>query len=154
MHASQLHKLARQLREIALATTGNTGDECISAGALAIIEDVASHPATSVGEIAGRTGLAQSLVSRTVATMREAGVFATAPDAADRRRSLVSIDPTTRIQLFRDRGARSIEPELVRAFPGSDPATIARALALLEELAALFEHYHADDTAKDPTARR
>lgn len=139
MNASRLHRLARQLRAVALAVTANAGDERISAGELAIIEDVASHPATSVGEIAARTRLAQSLVSRVVATLREAGVFVTAPDSADRRRSLVSIDPATRIQLFRDRGARPIDRELARALPGRDPETLGRAAELLEELAAIFE---------------
>ena len=139
MNASRLHWLARQLRAVALAVTANAGDERISAGELAIIEDVASHPVTSVGEIAARTRLAQSFVSRVVATLREAGVFVTAPDSVDRRRSLVSIDPATRIQLFRDRGTRPIAEELARVLPGRDPEAIARAAELLEELAAIFE---------------
>lgn len=148
MNAARLHWLARHLREVAADATADAGDGRISASALAIIEDVANHPATSVGEVAGRTRLAQSLVSRTVAAMREAGVFVTTPDHADRRRLLISIDPATRLQLFRDRGARPIDRELARALPECPPTTIARALALLEELSAIF------DAQPDGTAAR
>jgi len=51
--------------------------------------------------------------------MREADIFVATPDPADRRRSLVSIEPTARVQLFR-----------------------ARAEALLAELVALFDEPH------------
>ena len=137
MNGSQLHRLARRLREVALAVTSERDEERVSAGELAIVEDVAAHPQAAVGEIAARTGLAQSLVSRTVATLREAGIFVTAPDAADRRRSLVSIPPA-QIARFRDRAARPIGPELARALAKRTPTERARAEALLNELAALF----------------
>ena len=142
MNGSQLHHLARRLRELALAVTSEGDEERVSAGELAIIEDVAAHPATAVGEIAARTGLAQSLVSRTVATTREADVFVATPDPADRRRSLVSIEPTARVQLFRARGSRPIGPELARALAGRTPEERARAEALLAELVALFDEPH------------
>lgn len=148
MYGSRLHKLARRLREVALATTGNDDDDRLSAGELAIIEDVADHPATSVGEVAGRTQLAQSMVSKTVAMLREAGIFITQRDPQDRRRSLISIEPATRIHLFRDRGARSIEGELGRALPGRTPEEVTRAIDLLEELATLFDEPPAENNGK------
>lgn len=138
MNGSQLHRLARRLREVALAITSEVDEERVSAGELAIVEDVAAHPRAAVGEIAARTGLAQSLVSRTVATMREAGIFVTTPDAADRRRSLVSIPPA-QMAGFRDRAMRPLAPELARALAHRTPAERARAEALLDELAALFD---------------
>lgn len=138
MNGSQLHRLARRLREVALAVTSERDEERVSAGELAIVEDVAAHPQAAVGEIAARTGLAQSLVSRTVATMREVGIFVTTPDAADRRRSLISIPPE-QIAGFRNRAARPIAPELERALANRTPAEHARAEALLDELAALFD---------------
>lgn len=70
VNAGQLHQLARRLREIALAATADPGEMLVSAGDVAITEDVAHHPGASVGEIAERTALAQSLVSKTVARMR------------------------------------------------------------------------------------
>ncbi len=149
MNASQLHRLARRLREVALAVTSEGDDERVSAGELAIVEDVAAHPAAAVGEIAARTGLAQSLVSRTVALMREAGIFVTRPDPADRRRSLVSIPPE-QIARFRDRAARPIRPELARALTWRTPAERARAETLLAELAALFEVPRSQGAADGP----
>lgn len=148
MYGSQLHKLARRLREVALTTTGNDDDDRLSAGELAIIEDVADHPATAIGEVAARTQLAQSMVSKTVALLREAGVFVTERDPQDRRRSLISIEPATRIHLFRDRGARSIAGALGQALPRRTPQEIVRALELLEELAAIFEERGTQENGK------
>lgn len=107
---------------------------------MAIIEDMASHPVTSPTEVAGRVRPAQSLASLTVAAMREAGDFGTTPDRADRRRLLVSIDPATRLHLFRDRGTRPIDREL------------ARALTFLEELSAIFEAQPDDTATRENTA--
>jgi DNA-binding MarR family transcriptional regulator len=143
MNGSQLHRLARRLRELALAVTSEEDEERVSAGELAIVEDVAAHPGAAVGEIAARTGLAQSLVSRTVALMREAGIFVTRPDPTDRRRSLVSIPPE-QIVGFRDRAARPLGPELARALPWRTPEERAHAEALLDELAALFTEPRGD----------
>lgn len=138
MDAGNLHKLARVLREIALDATADPGEARIPAGELAIAEDISHHQATSVGEIAARTGLAQSLVSRTVAKMQSAGVLITSTDPADRRRTLISIAPEIRAGLFRRRARRSIEPALQSRYPGTSAADLARAVALLEELAALL----------------
>lgn len=145
MNAAQLHKLARQLREVALETSSNGDEERVSAGELAIVEDVAHHPKTSVSGIARRTRLAQSLVSRTVSAMRDAGVFRTEPDPADRRKLLVDIDSETRLHLFRDRGARPIEEELLRALPGIEPGELERMVSMLEEVAGLFGLHERDE---------
>ena len=137
MNAAQLHRLARRLREVALATSGDGDEEHISAGELAIVEDVARHPGTSIGGISRRTRLAQSLVSRTVSAMRDAGVFTTEPDPADRRKLLVDIDSETRLRLFRDRGSRPIEEELLGALPGIEPGEFERVVSMLEEVAGI-----------------
>ena len=141
MNAAQLHKLARQLREVALEASSNGDEERVSAGELAIVEDVALHPRTSIGGISGRTRLAQSLVSRTVSAMRDAGVFTTEPDTEDRRKLLVDIDSETRLRLFQDRGSRPIEEELRRALPGIEPGELGRVVSMLEEVAGLFSRY-------------
>jgi DNA-binding MarR family transcriptional regulator len=138
MNAAQLHKLARQLREVALEASSNGDEERVSAGELAIVEDVALHPKTSIGGISRRTRLAQSLVSRTVSAMRDADVFTTEPDPGDRRKLLVDIDSETRLHLFRDRGSRPIEGELLRALPGIEPGELERVVSMLEEVAGLF----------------
>lgn len=147
MQASTLHQLSRQLREIALRTTGNVGEDRVSVSDLAIVEDVSYHPQTSIGEIAQRTGLAQSLVSRTVATMREAGLFVTDVDPADRRKSLVGVAPSTRLQLFEERGSRLIRNELMRTVEGIDDQAADRVIAMLEEISAVLG-------SREPNERR
>ena len=139
MNTAQLHKLARQLREVALEASSNGDEERVSAGELAIVEDVALHPKTSIGGISSRTRLAQSLVSRTVSAMRDTGVFTTEPDPADRRKLLVDIDSETRLRLFRDRGSRPIEEELRRALPGIESGELERVVSMLEEVSGLFD---------------
>jgi len=96
MRAADLHRLARTLRDIALQATQNTGDDRVNAGELAVLEDIAKNPASTIGEITARTGLAQSLVSRITRTMADAGVLAIAPDSTDRRKVRVELEEATR----------------------------------------------------------
>jgi DNA-binding MarR family transcriptional regulator len=132
--AGQLHRLARLLRELALDATADPGEAPASAGDVAIAEDIAHHDKASVGEIASRTGLAQSLVSRTVAKLHDAGVVVTERDPGDGRRTLISIAPDIRTGLFRSRAGRPVEPALRSRYPHSSEAQIAQVVALLQEL--------------------
>jgi DNA-binding MarR family transcriptional regulator len=136
--AGQLHKVARLLREVALDATVDPGETPVSAGDVAIAEDITHHEKVSVGEIAARTGLAQSLVSRTVAKLRDAGVVVTERDPDDGRRILISIAPGIRTGLFRSRAQRPVEPALRSRYPDSSEAEIARVVALLTELADIL----------------
>ncbi len=138
MNAGQLHRVARRLREIAITATAQPGEQPVSAGDLAIVEDVADHDGSSIGEIARRTGLAQSLVSKTVAAMRDAGVLVTAADPADARRVLIGVDPETRAELFRSRAVRPIEPALRDHLPGASDHELAQIAELLDELGGLL----------------
>ena len=72
-----------------------------------------------MGEIAARTRLAQSLVSRTVAKLHDAGVVVTERDPDDGRRVLISIAPDVRTGLFRSRARRPVEPALRSRYPDS-----------------------------------
>lgn len=135
MNAGQLHRLARLLREVASAATADPGEVPLAGGHTAIVEDVAYHDGTSVGDIARRTGLAQSLVSKTVAAMRDAGVLVTAGDPADGRRVLVSVSPATRARVFRSRAVRPIEPAIRARRPDVSETDLRRLGELLDELA-------------------
>ncbi|GAA1686490.1 MarR family transcriptional regulator [Fodinicola feengrottensis] len=139
MRASDLHRIARQLREIALVATGNTAADKVTMGELLVVEDVAAHPGSSIREITERTDLAQSLVSRIVAAMHSHGVFTreVAPD--DARKTLVSIDPVVRAELFKERGNRPVEGALAESLPGLLSAEIARTVAILDELTDLLQ---------------
>lgn len=137
MNAGELHQLARLLREMALTATAHRGERGVPLGHLAVVEDVANHRGTSIGEIAGRTGLAQSLVSRTVAQMRDAGILRTERDPADGRRVRISVDPKAR-RMLKSRGARPVAPALRATRPETSAKDLRRAEKLLEELAALL----------------
>lgn len=139
MDAAQLYRLARHLREIALESTSNSHEERISASELSVVEDVARHPQAAIGDIARRTGLAQSLISRIVSSLRDAQVFTTAPDPDDRRKLQVSIDSQTRLQVFRERGSRSIEAALQQALPHLEPQELTEAIGLMERLLVYFD---------------
>lgn len=134
MHAGQLHRLARQLREIALVATGNTGTDRVSAGELLVIEDVSAHPESSIREITERTQLAQSLVSRIVATMREHDILVSTPDPDDGRKTRISVDPKARSGIFRDRARRPVEPALAESLPHLKPSQVKRLHRLLDEV--------------------
>ena len=154
MDAGQLHKVARLLREVALDATADPGEAPVSAGDVAIAEDIADHEKASVGEVATRTGLAQSLVSRTVAKLHDAGVVVSERDPDDGRRALISIAPGIRTGLFRSRARRPVEPALHSRYPGSTEAEIARVVALLEELADFLTVEPADGASASAQKRR
>ena len=154
MDAGQLHKIARLLREVALDATADPGETPVSAGDVAITEDIAHHEKASVGEIAARTGLAQSLVSRTVAKYHDAGVVVAERDPDDGRRVLISIAPDIRTGLFRSRARRPVEPALRSRYPDSSEAEIARVVALLQELADVLTVEPADGASASGPKRR
>jgi DNA-binding MarR family transcriptional regulator len=91
----QVSLAGRLLREVALDATADPGETPVSAGDVAIAEDIARHEKASVGAIAARTGLAQSLVSRTAAKLHDAGLVVTERDPGDGRRILISIAPAS-----------------------------------------------------------
>ncbi|CAM3432083.1 helix-turn-helix domain-containing protein [Deinococcus saxicola] len=138
MNSARLHRLARHLRELAVQTTAAHDETLPSLSVLNIVEDVAHHPETPIGEIARRVGLAQSLVSKTVAELREAAVLSTRPDPADGRRVLVSVKPDTLEGVLRQRGKLPIGDTLAQIHPYLSAAQLRRTQELLDELAELL----------------
>jgi DNA-binding MarR family transcriptional regulator len=122
------------LREIAQTATANEGERPVAASTVAIVEDVTDHPQSPITEIAQRTGLAQSLVSRTVERLQTLGVLTVGHDPADGRRTLVSVDPQTRQLDFADRAARPIA-DAIRQVAGVNREQQRRIEAALEVLA-------------------
>jgi DNA-binding MarR family transcriptional regulator len=135
VNAGQLHRLARVLREIAQAATANEGERPVAASTVAIVEDVTDHPQSPITEIARRTGLAQSLVSRTVDRLRAFGVLTAGHDPADGRRTLVSVDPRTRHLDFADRAERPIADAIRQVTAGMSGERLRRIEAALDVLA-------------------
>lgn len=135
MNAGDLHRLARLLREVAQLATANAGERPPAASTVAIVEDVAEHPGAPIKDIVLRTGLAQSLVSRTVDQLQQRGVLNVKRDPVDGRRSLVEINSKIRSGDFATRGSRPVSAALHRRLPGLDAQQRSRVEAALDVLA-------------------
>lgn len=84
----QLFLLGRTLMKIgeqALPEVGYAGNRAV----LVVLADVLDNPDSTVGEIAARTGLAQSGVSMAVVRLRQTGSVVARTDPRDRRRTLL-----------------------------------------------------------------
>ncbi|GLW07042.1 hypothetical protein Misp01_21720 [Microtetraspora sp. NBRC 13810] len=138
MNGVDLFLLGRTLMKIAEETmpTEGIGPQTTSTRTvLVVVADLRAHPRTSVGEIAGRTGLPQSAVSAAVARLRTAGSIVTGPDPADRRRTLIQVAPQMSQRVAEVR-ATPIDGPLAASLGTDDPAELAEVVALLETLAA------------------
>lgn len=132
--AAGLFLLSRRLMQIAESVL----PELRAATSLRFVAlDVGYHPNSSISEITERTGLPQSLVSMSVAKLRDLGVVQTEPDPADRRRTLVQ--PTEVMETRAQRaGGTSIEAALSEALAVDDHSEVADALSALDLLARLL----------------
>lgn len=135
VNAGELHRLVRALQDIAVAATANPGERPVSASMIAIVVDVREHPSSSISQIVERTGLAQSLVSGTVARLGTAGVFIVEQDSTDRRRVLVKMNPQRQVEDFTERGSRAIADAIREAVPDATDARVARIDSALDRLA-------------------
>ncbi|MBO0808047.1 MAG: winged helix-turn-helix transcriptional regulator [Actinobacteria bacterium] len=136
--AWQLYLLARVFRQIALRATADPGQPPASLSVLAIVEDVARHQGTSISDVTQRTHLAQSLVSKTVTELSDAGVLTCQRDPSDGRRTLVSVDPTAHAREFVPRGARPIDQAIRQTLPDITVEQLNRVLNALDTLADLL----------------
>lgn len=137
MLASRLHRLARVLRSVALEATAEAGDSPIAPHELVIVEDVYGHPGTSISDIVARTGIAQSMVSQSIAGLRRLGAVTTDKDPHDGRRTRVTVSEHLTGGEFSRRGARGITDALRRELPDLDDERLARLEAVLAEAADL-----------------
>lgn len=138
MNAGQLHRLARQLREVATRATVQAGEAAPSPGLIAVVEDIARHPESSIGEIVARVKLAQSFVSKIVAELRDEGILSATPDPSDGRRVRVHLASGVRQEVLLPRAGAPLTDTLAALHPELTPEQIARAGDLLDELAALL----------------
>ncbi|MEU9304432.1 helix-turn-helix domain-containing protein [Streptomyces sp. NPDC048269] len=117
---------------------GGSGQYAGSTRAVVIVAgDIAAHPDTTVGETAQRTGLSQSQVSGAVARLREAGSVETAPDPADRRRTLVrqAAGVSARVAAVRAAGSSKVEEALTRVLGEAEAERLPEVTGALEVLA-------------------
>ncbi|MQY23882.1 winged helix DNA-binding protein [Nocardia macrotermitis] len=135
MNVAELHRLVRVLREIAASATVCSGDQQMSAGMVTIVQDVTAHPGSAIGDIAERTGLAQSFVSKTVVRLRERGVFEVSQDLRDGRRTLVSVRPGSVARKQVPDTSLPIEDGVRAVIPGLTDAQMNRIMLGLSVLA-------------------
>lgn len=132
--AGELIMLGRRLTRIGTeAMRGQDGSRA-PAGLAMVGADVFAHPATSVGEIADRTGLRQSYVSESIARLRRQGVVETTADPADGRRTLVRLVPGHPARVARA-AAVPAGQALALALGDSDPHMLAQVTGTLAMLA-------------------
>ncbi len=134
MNGGDLQRLARILHEVAV-NANPPGRRPIPAGTRAIVADVHQHLASTVGDIAERTGLAQSLVSRTVARFCESGLFIVEQDPRDRRKTLVSIDPKADVQEYLPEHSGVVADGIRAMYPDLAEFEVQRILVGLQILA-------------------
>ncbi|SHF60827.1 MarR family winged helix-turn-helix transcriptional regulator [Streptoalloteichus hindustanus] len=135
MDVGQLHRLGRRLVELSHQASCDSGELSLTTGEAAVLQDVISHPESSVSEIGDRTGFAQSHVSTCVARLRDRQLVTTATDPADRRRTRVRASDGT-IVAVSQRGDHGVDGVLGAVV--GDPDKARRVAALLDELAHLL----------------
>jgi DNA-binding MarR family transcriptional regulator len=135
MDGVRLHRLGKRLIDLSREVTTDAGDAGMTAGEVAVMEDVFKHPDSPVSEVCARTGFAQSHVSASVARLKERGLVETTTDPTDRRRTNVRLADTARQAIIR-RASRPAENTIEQAM--TDPTKARRVTALLEELADLL----------------
>jgi DNA-binding MarR family transcriptional regulator len=99
--------------------------------------DVAYHPNSSITEITERTGFPQSLVSTSVARLREIGLLETKPDPDDRRRTLVQAT-TARRALASRLAAISIDESIEKELSSNVHVDLVDVMAALGLLSRVF----------------
>jgi DNA-binding MarR family transcriptional regulator len=144
--AGELIILGRELTKIGVAAMrgqpARRGEAAIPAGLSMVGADVFAHPATSISEIAERTGLRQSYVSESVARLRDRGVVETAPDPDDGRRTLVRLTAGHPHRLANAAAApaeAALAAALGAAGQAGDQAAVAEVTGMLALLARLLK---------------
>jgi DNA-binding MarR family transcriptional regulator len=133
----QLFVLGRRLTRIAERSFARAGTDPPPAGMMLVLEDIATHPDSSIGEVTARTGFPQSHVSTMVAKFRSSGIVETTTDPHDGRRTLVRATGEHMRRASR-RATSSIDADVAAALDDPDPAALQRALSALQTLAELL----------------
>lgn len=142
MDGVSLHRLGKRLIDLARDVTVEDDASALTQGEVAVLEAVLKHPDSSVNEIHLFTGFVQSHVSASIQRLRTRGLLTTSTDPADRRRTRVRLAEPARLAIVQ-RASRPADAAIARVL--DDPAQARRAVALLDELAALLLPTSASD---------
>ncbi|MEU2606458.1 MarR family winged helix-turn-helix transcriptional regulator [Streptomyces albus] len=147
---SDLYQLGRRLAEIALDGMGADAPD-LAPGEFLVLQDLFLHGRSSVGDIAKRTGLAQSRVSTSVRSLVGRNWVITAADPADKRKTLVDVTEPIRAAGQQRRAGRADKP-LTDALTEADDSERAALITALERLHQLLvagrTHRRFPDTVK------
>jgi DNA-binding MarR family transcriptional regulator len=136
MNTGELFILSRRLMKVAEDHLPMGPQGGANTSTRLILFDVATNSGTSISEIVVRTGFPQSLVSGTVARLKEIGVVDSEADPADRRRTLVTVTPMASDRARTNpASAVPVERTLADAMPGAGADEVAEVVAALELLA-------------------
>jgi DNA-binding MarR family transcriptional regulator len=121
-------RTARRLRQEAAGTGGE-----LTPTAVAALATVERHGPLTPSEIAEIERIKRPTATRTLGVLVEAGLVNRAPDPADGRSALVSVNAAGRERLRRLRGRKNAYlARRMRDLPGEDLRTLDRAAEILE----------------------
>jgi DNA-binding MarR family transcriptional regulator len=149
----RLFLLGRRLMQIAEAGFARSGAVAPPVGSMLVLEDVVTHPGSSITDITARTGFPQSHVSTLVARFRSAGIVDTSKDLRDGRRTLVRASREY-VRKAARRSTAAVDVDIAAAMPDAGTASVAEVVAALDLLAeALIPHARArfDELADRPS---
>ncbi|MFF0630510.1 MarR family winged helix-turn-helix transcriptional regulator [Streptomyces sp. NPDC004296] len=141
MEMSDLYQLGRRLTEIALEDMG-AGELGLAPGEFLVLQDLYLNSRSPVGDIAKRTGLAQSRVSTIVRALVGRGWVTTTTDPTDGRKTLVDLTEDVRTAGAKRRAGQA-DKTLTAALVGADDderATLISAVARLHQLLVADQH--------------
>jgi DNA-binding MarR family transcriptional regulator len=136
-----MHRLGKCLIELSAVITSSPGDDLLTLGEAAVLEDAVEHPGASISEIHQRSGFAQSHVSASVVRLKERGLLTTLGDPgrspASAWRSSTHVRATdTALAKINHRQERPVTEATMRTV--TDPSQAKQAIRLMEELADIL----------------
>jgi DNA-binding transcriptional ArsR family regulator len=149
MNGLELYLLGRKLMKLGEEALPPSGLDEMGASVRSVLTDIFGHAGSSVSEIVARTGFPQSHVSSSVARLRDLGVVVTAPDPADRRRTLVR-PAEGMVQKAVRKGASSVDTTLAEAIGPDVQDRLPEVLAALDLLGELVTPQIHRMTQPDP----
>lgn len=133
MDALDLIVLCRRLTKVAQEAIRGGGASALPAGHAMVLRDVFAHPESSVGDISARTGLAQSIVSKALASFEDQGKVELRVDPEDGRRTLARIS-AGHLDEIRRKGSIRVDALLADALGEADQSAVSDIIHCLESL--------------------
>ena len=141
MEMTDLYQLGRRLAEIALSDMG-ANELGITPAQFLVLQDLFLNGRSAVGDIAKRTGLAQSRVSTSVRDFATRGWATTTVDPEDGRKTLVELTDDVHKDGMQRRASRA-DDSLGSALARTETKERDRLIASLERLHQLLVTDHA-----------